>query len=357
MKKLIETLVVTVAVTLIVTLALLLNFNSYAAEAPAMPPAQVTVIQAEERLLSPTDTVSGAIVSHSNARISAQVTGEILWLGDIGRFFKKGESIAKLRSDKFTYAVNAAEATLKGFQADLAFADSEVKRFSALSKKDNTSKARLQEAIARSNRLKQDVANAQATLAMAKFDLQQTNIKAPFDGHLIQTFSSEGEFVNLGTAVAQFVDTARIEVSANIPLTSLPYIKAEQKLEVTNGSLTQFFPIIAIAPVADEQSRLISLRLKVTDQQWKIGMPAKIKVPSAHAQKRVVVPRDTLIIKSGEVYLFKINDNMQAEKVVADILAIDEHWVAIRHKLNIGDNIVIRGGERLMPGQTVSILK
>jgi len=321
-----------------------------------MPPAQVSVVLASERLLAPTIQVSGSVISLNDANISTQVSGELEWIAEVGTQIQEGESIARIVPTIMTINLQSAEAQMNKLKADLKFREQEVKRFKILANQDNTSKARLQEESSKRDMLLQDIHAATADVKRAKYYLSQTDIKAPFSGHVVSRLASKGEFLSVGNKLIRLVDTFNREVTINTPLELLPYLKKDLQLEVASATGTQNLPIKAIVPVGDNVSRMIEVRLSISGKQLITGMPVTVSVPKAEALNRVTIPRDALIIKGSDVIIYRIDDSMKSERIDAEITAIDGPWVAISHKLEAGDKIVVRGGERLMPGQAVSIL-
>jgi multidrug efflux system membrane fusion protein len=336
--------------------AVVLILSLQSSNAMEMPPTQVSVVLAKERLLAPTMQVSGSVISLNDANISTQVTGELQWLAAVGSKVKQGDIIAKIVPTLLEIDLQSAEAQLEKLRADLDYREQEVKRFKVLAKQNNTSKTRLQEESAKRDMLIQDIQGGKANLAMAKHNLSQTNIRAPFSGHIMSQLASTGEFLSIGDHVVRFVDTFNREIALNAPMALLPYLKMELPIQVSASKSSGTLPISAIVPVGDKTSRMIEIRLAMTNNQWIVGTPVTVSLPKAAALTRITIPRDALIIKGSAVFIYRVDQNMLAERIEAEIEVLDGSWVAIKAQLNVGDKIVIRGGERLMPKQSVSIL-
>ncbi len=343
---------------LVLIFSILSGQNNFAMQEYQMPPAQVSVVEAEERLLAPTVSVTGSVISLNDSNLSTQVSGELQWLAEVGTQVKKGDIIAKIVPTLFTIDVQVAEAQLNKTQADFKFRDQEVTRFKLLANRDNTSKARLQEESSKRAMLLQEIHAAKANLAMAQHYLSQTEIRSPFSGHVVSRLANKGEFLSEGEQLLRLVDTYNREITVNAPMNLLPYLNLETLVKVEFASSSMNLPISTIVPVGDKVSRMVEVRIRVSsDAMMVIGSAVKVSLPSAKALTRVVIPRDSLIIRGTEVYIYRINQSMKSEKIIVEVDAIDGAWVAIKSKLNVGDKIVIRGGERLMPDQDVQILE
>ncbi len=322
-----------------------------------MPPAQVSVVEAEIRLLAPTMQVAGSVVSLNDAEIATQISGELEWIARVGTAVKKGDVVARIIPTLLSIEVQSAEAQLAKYRADLTFREQEVNRFKALANKDNTSKARLQEELSKRNMLVQDISSAKATLQMAVFYLGHTKIRSPFDGIVVNRLSNKGEFLSMGDKVVRLVDTYSKDITLNVPMSLMPLLSEGLSVQVLNGSNIANLPIHTIVPVGDKISRMVEVRVNASTVPWIIGTAVTVSLPKAEALTRISFPRDALIIKGSDLYVFRINADMKAERIDAIIEAIDGSWVAIKGNIASGDKMVIRGGERLQPDQLVSFLK
>ena len=80
-----------------------------------------------------------------------------------------------------------------------------------------------------------------------------------------------------------------------------------------------------------------------------------VELNGSQSRSVVTVPRDAVILRQGAAYVFRIGKDNKAERVPVEVGTGQDANVQITGKINQGDRIVIRGGERLQPGQTVSI--
>jgi len=322
---------------------------------PEMPPAQVEVVLAEDRLLAPVMDVSATVISVNDSRISSEVEGPLIWIAKVGTEFKKNDIVARIDERLLKINHRRAKANVARLKADMVFRNEEVDRFTELAKRDNTSKSRLQEVIARREMLKQDIIEAEANLERAAGDLARTEILAPFPGHLVERLANHGEYLNVGSNVARLVNTQNVEIAMAAPITIAPYLQKGNAVTVFDKNKTVSLPIRTIVPVGDGISRMMEVRLSVNPGEWVIGAPVKVKLPKGVAVQTVAVPRDALIIKGARASIFKIGADMKAEQVNANLRGTVGLWVAVNDSIKAGDKIVIRGGERLTPGQDVII--
>lgn len=327
--------------------------SSAQAQMAGMPPAKVEVVTAAERLMAPTMDVTGSVVSLNDAAISSEVEGVLHWVADVGTFAKTGDVIAKIDDRNIAVAVKHAQANLKRFQADMRRSEQEVSRFQNLNKNDNTSKARLEAVIANRDMLAQDIITAKILLEQARGDLARTKIKAQFSGYVTARLSRAGEYITVGEEVVRLVDTDNIEIALPAPITLSPFLSKGLPIAVKSLGTQDKLKLRAIVPVGDYVSRQIEVRLEASGGKWVVGAPVSVSLPTQKPLMLIAVPRDTLVRKEGGLYLFKVSSKSKAVRIKAEIVALDGPWVSIASGLNAGDKIIIRGAERLQPGQSV----
>lgn len=319
-----------------------------------MPPAQVEIVEATSRMMAPQMDVTGTVISLHDSRISAEVEGPLLWVADVGTEVEEGDVIARIDDRLLAVALRRAVASVKLLEADLLFRQAEVNRFKELAAANNASQARLDEAISNLEMTKQQIADAQATLDRAQGDVDRTQIKAPFPGHVVQRLSNKGEYVTVGEDVLRLVDTRNIEIAMPAPIDITPFLKTGEKVDVKSKHGAYRLPIRTVVPVGDAVSRMVEVRLSADANDWTVSTPVMISLPKGPAMNTVALPRDAIIIKGGSVYFFKVGTDGTAQRVEADIKAKVGLWVAIGSGISPGDKVVVRGGERLQPGQKVS---
>ena len=138
-------------------------------------------------------TLYGRTEPDRKATVAAEVLGQIIEvLAPRGSVLKKGDLIARIDKNDLPQQLDYAKARLN--QREIEY-DGAKK----LSAKGFQGKARLAEAEA-------SLTEARADLAKLKLMLQKTEIRAPQSGILNERYIEEGDFVSVGTVVAQITD-------------------------------------------------------------------------------------------------------------------------------------------------------
>ena len=318
-------------------------------------PAAVVVVEAELRQLTPLIQVSGTVISRNDARLAAQVEGRVTWMSDVGTHLEAGERAAQLDDVIIRNLLVEAEAGIVREQADVTFYAAEVKRLRQLAKDSHAAQSRLDQAQRDLSVARSALSAARARGEQAQEKLQRTAIKAPFAGVVSDRYIEVGEWAESGTAIVRLVDTAALEVRAWVPLTALPFIHPQAELELTVKGRVTRAQVRTLVPVGDEQSRLYEMRLSLDDDAWSAGQGVRIAIPTAEPQSAVVIPRDALVLRVDGASVFRILEDDTAERISVIPGIADGDWIAVGGGVKPGDRVVVRGGERLRAGDSVSI--
>lgn len=318
-------------------------------------PANVNVTEVTETRLSPVAWVTGTVVSRNNSQIAAEVSGRLIMLADLGSHVSKGQVIAKLDPQPLTLQLREAKANTQSAEATAAFQSAEVKRKQALVDKKLIAEQSLEETISAYNRAKANLAAEQAKLAQIKQDLAYTELKAPFEGIVAERLRNQGEFVNNGNAIIRLVETANIEASLYAPLTAYRYLQQSDDLQIKSPLGESRAPIKSIIPVADTRSHLMEVRLDMSAIDWPIGLDIKAAVANGASKQVTAVPRDALVLRRNATSIFIIDAENKAKQIPVSIGISQGELVEVQGDVSAGQLVVIRGAERLQPGQAVNI--
>lgn len=159
----------------------------------------------------------------------------------------------------------------------------------------------------------------------------------------------------MGDGVVQLVSTSGLEIEATAPLNLRQHLSSGQRLALHSDSGNGVGRIRAVVPVADSRSRLLTLRIDVVEGDWFVGQPLRVALPSAKPREVLSVSRDALILRRGGASLFKVGDDNMAQPVPVETGMAVGNYIEVSGPLQAGDRVVIRGNERLRPGQAVDI--
>jgi len=335
----------------ILALSTLVSFAAAAADAP--PPVPVVVTTARAENLAATLSATGTVVSRNDARISSEVDGTLAWIAEPGTVVKRGETIARLDAERLTLALRDNEAAVKRLDAQLQLLSTQRTRLDTLG--SVVSQSQLDEAVSRERMAEQDVEQARVARDRARLDLARATVRAPFPGIVVERAQQVGEFVASGTPLLRLVNDRELEVVARAPMGSADSVAAGAEARLIDGERSTRGKVRAVIPVGDERSRMVELRIALADRALRVGAPVRVEILPGNLKAVVTVPRDAVIQRQGASYVMRVRADNTAERVAVNLGPGRDNQVQIGGTLRAGDRVIVRGGERLEPGQAVKV--
>ena len=330
----------------------LVSLDTRAADSPPVP---VVVTTARAENFGASISATGTVVSRNDARISSEVGGTLAWIAEPGTVVRRGESIARLDTARLSLELRDNEAALKRLDAQLALLATQRARLESLAGQSLVSQTQLDEAQSREQMAQQDVEQARVARDRAKLDLDRATVRAPFAGIVAERVQQSGEYVASGAPLLRLVNDRELEVVARAPLVSADSVVAGANARLIDGDRRATGTVRAVIPVGDERSRMVELRIALADRSLRVGAPVRVEIAPQNLKPVVTVPRDAVILRQGASYVMRVRADNTAERVAVNLGPGRDNQVQIDGTLRAGDRVIIRGGERLEPGQTVKV--
>ena len=338
-----------------VLLAALLAAPASAQQGQGQPPAPVVVAAAESRMLAPVTWYPGTVISRNQARLAAEMDGRLVRVAEVGAAIAQGEVVAQLDDALIRQSLAEDEAAVSRERARLTYLDAQVERLETLVTRKTATRSRLDEAVAQRDVTRSELRAVRARVALTRERLERTRIRAPFGGVVTERLRRGGEWAKSGETVVRLVDAESLEVQLWIPIAALSFVREGSELALESNPRTSAGIVRTIVPVGDNRSRLYQVRLRIEDASWPVGQDVRVAVPTAAARTVIAIPRDALVLRRDGAAVYRVGEDGLADRVAVtpgigqgDLIEVDG--------IAAGDRVVIRGGERLRPGQPVTIM-
>jgi RND family efflux transporter MFP subunit len=319
------------------------------------PPVPVQVGFALEQEMAPHTWVPGTVASRNFAAIASEVAGQLTWVAEVGDRVEQGQAVARINDQSLQLQLKNDVATIKRLEAQLEYLAQQVDRLQRLSDKKVVAANELEEARTQSQAAQQELVQAKVARERTLYELDRTRVGAPFTGEVVQRLQQPGSYSGVGEEIVHLVDTSSIEVRAQAPLSVAPYLSEGMTVTVKNPTGEVTGTIRRIIPVGDQRSRMFEVRIDVGNESWIVGTPVRVALPNDQSRRVITVPRDALILRSEGIYVFKVNGEGTAERVLVETGMGEASLIEVRGNVTGGDQVVIRGAERLQPGQSVEV--
>ena len=320
----------------------------------APPPAVVSVAMAEQSVLAPSSTLPGTVVSVRDATIASETSGKITMVALVGDIVEAGEALAEIDNKNATQLVSQREAELARLKSLYKYHKDYFARVNIEDDRLGIPEIGVAELRSNMETAKADVARAVSALEAARTDLERTVIRAPFSGRVVSQLIQPGEFAQVGNPVVRLVDTSSLEISAQVPAALVQPLATGTQLEVSGMGKSIVAPLRALVPVGDEISRTMELRVSLPKADFLVGSPVRVTLPTAAPKKVLAIPRDAVILRPNSQFVFVVDEDKKAHKKTVELGYSQDDKIEVIGDLSVGATVIVRGGERLRDGQSVT---
>lgn len=335
-------------------------------------PALVVTEQVEVRTLAETRPIFGEIVAQRDSAIAARVAGVVDEVGVlVGDQVEPGDVLAILDRQLLGIELAQAEASLAESEAGIEVAQARVvrtqdvfTRVDALSGTAAFSEGRLEdtrgafsEATGQLAEAQARLLNAQAALERARYNFERARITAPFRAIILSVEADPGQFISSGEAVARLLDMTTLEIEANIPSQYIAGLSPDLVLsgETEDGTALDL-TVRAILPTEFASTRTRPVRFTADLQSLigriAVGQSITVSVPTDAPRDALSVPKDALTQSPNGWSVFVDEEGVATPRTVQVGVAMGDRFEVLSG-LNEGDFVVVRGNERLFPGQPI----
>ncbi len=321
-----------------------------------MPATTVSSATVKEEDWAPTLSAVSSLSAVQGAIIAAELGGVV---SDIkfenGGVAKKGDVIMKLDASQ-------EEALLRSAEAEAELARQDLERTRGLASEKVVSKAELDAAESKFNRLN-------AVVDQMRSNIRKKTLVAPFDGQLGIRQVNVGQMINAGQQVVPLTSLDPLFADFALPQQYLGQLTPGLEVHVTTDALPgRVFPgkLTAINSMVDSSTRNITLQatLENPDHALRPGMFAKAEVTLPEKHKALVVPGSAISYAPFGDSVFVI-EKKKDEKTGKESQVIRQQFVrvgeargdlvAITKGLKAGETVVSTGVFKLRNGMTVTI--
>ncbi|MEO9903378.1 MULTISPECIES: efflux RND transporter periplasmic adaptor subunit [Alphaproteobacteria] len=217
----------------------------------------------------------------------------------------------------------------------------------------------LEAAIASSMEAEAETERVQAELNLAEIALADASIQAPYHGVILARHVVAGDYVQAGEAIVTLMNEKNLEIEADVPAQRLSGLHpgVPVKAVLQDGQILTI-EMRAIIPEENPRTRSRAVRfsalLPENSSQIAENQSVTVHIPIGEARKVISVHKDALLLDGSQprVYVV-INDKVEIRPVT--IGASLGSRFEVTNGLAVGEIVVIKGNERLRPGQPVAV--
>ena len=338
------------------TLAFVLAVGPSLAAAQA-PEAVVELATVTEQGTHSVMRLPGTVISKRDAGISAELSGRLTWVAEVGERIDQGDALATIDDHLLQLQLRNNNAEIARINADINYNKRQIERLQRLAEQNNMARSELDQVESRYQMLVQDRAIALVNKDRTLYDLQRTKVTAPFSGIVVRREMTIGEYTAPGAALIRLVDTNALEISVNAPLRIARHNPAGTQVQIEADDRQLLTAIRSVIPVGDSRSRMMEVRIQLQAGSWNIGEAVTVDLADGARQLSLSVPRDALVLRNDQVFVYTVSADSTAVKVPVTAGSGRGSNIAISGDLFAGDPVIVRGAERLRDGQAVKVIR
>lgn len=347
---------------LIILLFMHVSYAKGQTNKPDQPPIPVRPAFVQEKTVAEQVSLIGSTEPIAQSMVASEVSGVVEYFPvRAGDFVNKGDVLVRLRATELKLRLKAAKAAGERVRVNLENAEKELARADRLKVADTISEKKYDEALYRHRALLQELLEKEAETEQLKEQVIQKTVTAPFSGFVAQEHTQVGEWIDSGGAVVTLLDMSTIRITVDVPERYSVMLTPGDEVWVTIKSVSETGlsgKIHAILPQGNAASRTFPVRINLPnpEQRLKSGMEARVAFGFGDKKSTLLVPKDA-VNTSGSSKLVYVVNNGRALPVDVTILGYYDGNAAIQGDLRPGDIVVVRGNERLRPGQKVRLVE
>jgi len=372
-------------------------------------PAVVEVAPVVQETIAQPVTFVGTVEPRRRSQVASEVEGivEHVYVEE-GQFVSQGDPLLKLRPHRLQLILEAHQATAKGYQeelaelqngsrpeeiaevhaavqeaeAELAQAQREKSRQLGLSERGVSSLQSREDAETnfdvalkrltrarkryelvlrgpRAERIAQAEAQYQAARAeveRTQYDLSRSRVEAPFDGFVVAQHTEIGQWLGEGDPIMTLIELTTARITVPVPERYVAQVQLGAtglvQLDAVPGETWQG-AVVSIIPQATE-SRTFPVVVEVPnpDAVIKSGAFARVTLTVGEQQNVLLVPKDAIVTQGPRQIVYVVQEG-KASPVPVQRTTFHAGFAVVTGPLEAGQQVVIRGNERLRPGQAV----
>ena len=341
-------------------------------EKAASPPMRVGIDAVIRQPVKQTVPVIGRFVARQTGVVAARTSGPVEEVRvEVGDRVRTGDVIAVLVKDllKWRHALQKAEvaqfaAAVKPRKATIKLKRQELTRIERLEKSAAFSQARLddkrQEVAVAESQAAEAVAklgSARANMTMTETNLSYAVVRAPYPGVVSKRHIEAGAYVKIGEPLVTLVNDTRLEIEADVPAIRTAGLTPSTQVDAfVNGTIPITARVRAVVPDENPQTRTRTVRFVPELPADLKGLAANqsvtLHLPAGNRSSVVTVHKDAVISRKGKTLVYLAEDAKAAIRPVRLGEAVGIRFIVLGG-LAPGDLVVVRGNERLQPGQAI----
>lgn len=293
-------------VLVLFALAVAMPFSSH-----DLPAADLPAVVADWMTVSQERSYDGVVEAERRSTVSSQVAARIEELPfDVDDFVERGDIIVRFRNLPAAADLRQAEAAEQEARARLEEARSNHGRIGQLFDKQRVSKADMDSSTANLQSAEARVAAAEGAVSGAREQYENTVVRAPYSGIVVERHVELGEMATVGMPLMTGLSLEHLRVVVDVPQSDIGSLRKDSTawIDLPDGNSLPAGET-RIFPYADASSHTFRVRLKLAEGQHNIypGMWVKVRFQTGE-ETALLIPASAMVQRSELVAVYVLDD-------------------------------------------------
>jgi RND family efflux transporter MFP subunit len=201
--------------------------------------------------------------------------------------------------------------------------------------------------------------------------LQKFTIRAPYDSYVTAEHTEVGQWISRSDPVVEVAAIDPVEITVAVPEAYIGALRAGSSASITPDALpgkVEPAAISRIVPQADVRSRSFPVKIELPnpgtdgDHELKAGMLVRVTLAVGDPQLALLVHKDALVLGGKAPVVYVVENDPASKKATVRAAEVqlgvaDQGDIQVIGDLKAGQQVVVRGNERLWPGAPVTVVK
>jgi membrane fusion protein (multidrug efflux system) len=326
--------------------------------AEAVPVLDVKLATASDIKVPRVLTLSGTLTGNEQAKVAAGAAGKVIaTFVERGQVVKKGAVLVQLDPRAVRAQAQEAAAQFESLKAQQTQAELDCARTQRMFDKGAIAKAEYDRAHTQCETTKWSESAAEARKTLTAEALHDTQIRAPFDGLVVERHVTAGEYVRVDSPVVSLVDVDALRVELTVPEADLVQVQKDMTVEFRTaaGERGRAYrgKIRYIGPSVRQQTRdaVVEAVVENGTHELRPGMFVTAKLELGQ-QMLPSVPETAVLVEGTQRHVF-VSVGGRLEDRLVQIAEARSGLVPVVDGLKSGDRVVaqltpdIRDGARV----------
>ncbi len=328
------------------------------AAGPRVLPVEIDV--ARRDTLSIELSAVGTLQAQSSAQVASEVDGTVFRIDfEEGSRVPTGKVLVQLDASKLRASLHAAEATAQQARTQAANLERQVQRNRGLLAQGAISRQAFDDLQSGYQSARAQVDQAEASAALARQQLSDATIRAPFPGRVGERTFDVGDYVRKGDPMFSVTDDDTLQVRFTVPEGYSDRLQPGSSMQVQSPNVPgRWFDgqVYFVSPTVDPVNRTVTLKAEVPNLDGKLrsGSSADVRLVLEKRSGAIVIPEAAIVPSDQQMLVYLVRDG-QAHRTPVQVGARTEGRVEILSGVSAGDTVVTAGQQRLEDGTPVKI--